>query len=214
MNPQSIEQPPLTGSRKKLLDAVTSSIREKGYAATGVDEICGKAGVTKGAFFHYFPSKKSAAIAAVDDWSKKCDAFFAAAAYHQFDDPLDRVLAYLDFRKTMVRGPIAEITCIAGTMIQEVYNTHPDILQACHDCIASHAATVEADIAEAMKRYRIREPWTAESLAQHTLVVLHGAIIMAKAKENIAVVEESIDHLRCYIELLFRSPKTNPHRSN
>jgi len=65
---------------------------------------------------------------------------------------------------------------------------------------------VESDIADAMKRYHIRAPWTAESLALHTQAVLQGAFILAKAKGNAAVVEASIDHLRRYVELLFRRP--------
>lgn len=34
--------------------------------------------------------------------------------------------------------------------------------------VSGHAAKVEADIAEAMKRYRIRAPWTAEPGAAYT----------------------------------------------
>ena len=61
-----------------------------------------------------------------------------------------------------------------------------------------------------MKRYRIRSSWTAESLALHTQAVLQGAFILAKAKKNAAVsaavAAASIEHLRRYIELLFRTP--------
>lgn len=195
-----------------LLDAAISIIRKKGYAATSVDELCAWAGVTKGAFFHHFPSKDSLAVAAVNRWTDDTTAFFAAAPYHRFDDPLDRVLGYLDFRRAMLRGDVAEFTCLAGTMVQEAYGTHPDIRHACGASIGSHAAKVESDIADAMKRYRLRAPWTAESLALHTQAVLQGAFILAKAKGNAAVVGASIDHLRRYIELLFRRPKKNPSR--
>jgi TetR/AcrR family transcriptional regulator, transcriptional repressor for nem operon len=210
MSSQPIARPPSGGARSKLLDAAISIIREKGYAATSVDELCAKAGVTKGAFFHHFPSKDSLAVAAANHWSELSGALFAAAPYHRFDDPLDRVLGYLDFRKTMLRGDVAEFSCLAGTMVQEAYGTHPDIRHACDASIGGHAATVETDIADAMKRYRIRAPWTAESLALHTQVVLQGAFILAKAKGNAGVVEASIDHLRRYVELLFRDPRKKP----
>jgi len=59
-----------------------------------------------------------------------------------------------------------------------------------------------------MKRYRIRAPWTAESLALHTQAVLQGAFILAKAKAKAkggaAIAAASIDHLHRYIELLFQ----------
>jgi TetR/AcrR family transcriptional repressor of nem operon len=195
-------------TRQKLFGATISTIAEKGYAATAVDEICAKAGVTKGAFFHYFPSKQSLTVAAVNDWAEKCDAFYAAAAYHELNDPLDRVLGFLDFRKEMLRAPLALISCPVGTMIQEVFETHPEILRACEECIFGQVATVEVDIAEALKRYGIGSEWNAKSLALHTHAVLQGIYILAKANGNVAVAEESIDHLRRYVEILFRRPKT------
>jgi TetR/AcrR family transcriptional regulator, transcriptional repressor for nem operon len=214
MSQQPSERSPSGGARSKLLDAAFSIIRQKGYAATSVDELCARAGVTKGAFFHHFPSKDSLAVAAVNQWSVMSAGFFAAAPYHGFDDPLERVLGYIDFRKAMLRGDVAEFTCLAGTMVQEAYETHPDIRHACDASIGGHAATVESDIADAMKRYHIRAPWTAESLALHTQAVLQGAFILAKAKGNAAVAEASIDHLRRYIELLFRRPRKRASRKD
>jgi TetR/AcrR family transcriptional repressor of nem operon len=213
MHPLPIERSP-GGARSKLLDAAVEIIRKKGYAGTSVDELCARAGVTKGAFFHHFPSKDSLAVAAANHWSELSSAVFAIAPYRRFDDPLDRVLGYLDFRKAMLRGEVAEFTCLAGTMIQEAYETHPDIRIACDATIVSHAANVESDIADAMQRYHIRAPWTAESLALHTQVVLQGAFILAKAKGNAAVAEASIDHLRRYVELLFDLPRKKVGRKS
>jgi TetR/AcrR family transcriptional repressor of nem operon len=194
--------------KEKLLDAALSLIREKGYSSTSVDQLCAQAGVTKGALFHYFKSKDALAVAAANHWSKITEAFFETAPYHNHSDPLDRVLGYLDFRKAILKGDIAEFTCLAGTMVQEVYGTNPDIRAACEASISGHAAKVEADIAAAMKRYRIRAPWTAESLALHTQAVLQGAFILAKAKGNAATAAASIDHLRRYVELLFQPAKS------
>src|SRR5258707_311423 len=168
--------------RVKLLDAALATIREKGYSSTSVDELCTQAGVSKGAFFHYFKSKDALAVAAAKHWSEITGAFFETAPYHKHSDPLDRVLGYLDFRKAILKGEIAEFTCLAGMMVQEIYGTHPDIREACEASISGHAATIEADIAEAMKRYRIRGPWTAESLALHTQAVIQGAFTFAQAK--------------------------------
>jgi TetR/AcrR family transcriptional regulator, transcriptional repressor for nem operon len=203
---QPIEQSMSGGARSKLLDAAISTIREKGYAATSVDELCAQAGVTKGAFFHHFKSKEALGVAAAHHWSEITGTFFESAPYHKHSDPLERVLGYLDFRKGILKGEIAEFTCLVGTMVQEVYDTKPDIRDACEASISTHAAKVESDIADAIKLYRIRAPWTADSLALHMQVVLQGAFILAKAKGNARVAETSIDHLRRYVELLFRRP--------
>jgi TetR/AcrR family transcriptional repressor of nem operon len=192
------------GARQKLLDAALSVIREKGYSSTSVDELCSQAGVTKGAFFHHFKSKDALGVAAAHHWSETTAALFETAPYHRHSDPLERVLSYLDFRKTLLKGELAEFTCLVGTMVQEIYDTNPDIREACEASISSHAARVGVDIAEAMKRYRIRGPWSAESLALHTQAVLQGAFILAKAKGGPEIAVASINHLRRYIELLFQ----------
>jgi TetR/AcrR family transcriptional repressor of nem operon len=204
VEPQATPRSVKSESRQKLLSAAISLVREKGYSATTVDQMCERAGVTKGAFFHHFKSKDALALASANYWSECSCAVFASAPYHAHGDPLDRVLGYLEFRKAMLATTdIREISCFAGTMIQEVYATHPDLARASEATISDHAADIEEDIAAAMKEHRIRARWTAASLALHTQAVLQGSIILAKAKGGTEVAIESINHLRRYIELLF-----------
>ena len=189
-------------------------IREQGYASTSVDELCAQAGVSKGAFFHHFPSKEALAVAAANHWSEITGALFEAAPYHRHTDPLDRVLGYLDFRKAILKGEVAEFTCLVGTMVQETYGTHPEIRAACEASISGHAALIAADIAEAMDRHRIRASWTAESLALHMQAVLQGAFVLAKATGDAAIAAASIDHLHRYIELLFQTARRKPRKAS
>ena len=213
-----MSEPPVTpyrptraSARERLLDAALRLIRRKGYAATTVDELCAAAGVTKGAFFHHFRSKEDVGVAAARHWAAVTGALFEAAPYHAPADPLDRVYAYLDFRARLVSGTAAEFTCLAGTMAQETFETTPPIRDACHAAIAGHAATLAADFAGAIERYGTKAAVTADALALHTQAVLQGAFILAKARNDPAMVLEQIDHLRRYFTLLFgRGPGTVP----
>jgi len=199
-------------ARQKLLDAALAVIREKGYVATTVDELCERAGVAKGSFFHHFAGKEALAVAAANYWSQTTGALFADAPYHAHKDPLDRVLGYIDFRRALLKGDVPDFTCLVGTMVQEIYETNPLIRDACDDSISSHAEKIETDIAEAMTQRGIHASWTAKSLALHTQAVLQGAFILAKAKGGAEIAIESADHLRRYIELLFRASTTTKER--
>jgi TetR/AcrR family transcriptional repressor of nem operon len=195
-------------SKTKFLDAALHVIRIKGYTATRVEDICEAAELTKGSFFHHFDTKEALALAAAEYWRALTAAFFEAAPYQAEPDPLARLLAYVDFRKAMLHGELAEFTCLVGTMVQEVYETHPAIRFACDRSISEHAATLEADIAECLRLYGVTGDWTASSLALYTQAVIQGAFILAKAKGGPAVAADCIDHLRRYLKLLFAQPKS------
>ncbi|WP_306259850.1 TetR/AcrR family transcriptional regulator [Pararhizobium sp. IMCC21322] len=192
-------------ARTRLLEAARDIIRQKGFAATSVDDLCQSAGVTKGAFFHHFKTKESLGVAAANFWAETTSALFINAPYHEPADPLDRVLAYLDFRRSIIGGETFEYTCLVGTMAQEVHASTPAIRDACADSIFGHAATLEADITAAMQARGIAADWTAGSLARHTQTVLQGAFILAKASGDPDMARESVDHLIRYVRQLFRT---------
>ena len=194
-------------SKTKFLDAALHVFRAKGYSATRVDDICEAAQLTKGSFFHHFDTKEDLALAAAEHWRVMTGAVFAAAPYQAISGPRDRLLAYVDFRKALLQGSLPQFTCLVGTMVQEVYDTHPAIRDACEKNISEHAATLEADIAACMRRYNVAGNWTAQSLALYTQAAIQGAFVLAKANGGAAVAADCIDHLRRYLELLFAPPK-------
>jgi len=194
-------------ARDKVLDAALAVIRLKGYAATTVDDLCARAGVTKGAFFHHFTSKQDLAVAAAERWSERAQSLFGEAPYHGKPDPLERVLGYIEFRKSLLRGGIAEFSCLVGTMVQETYDSNPSIRDACARSILGHAATLESDIEAAIEHYGLAPSWTAKSLALYTQAALQGAFILAKATGGAKAASDAVEHLHRYVELLFRKPK-------
>ena len=195
-------------ARDKLLMAALKVIRTKGFEATTVDDLCKEAGVTKGAFFHHFKTKQDAIIAATQFWTMVTSQLFAQADYHKHEDPLDQVIAYIDFRAALLdMGGLPEITCLLGTTVQETYTSHPALREACDVGITTHADTVRDMIAAAKARHAPNATWSVDSLALHTQAVIQGAFIVAKAKNDKEVARDSIIHLRRYFELLFQYAK-------
>ncbi len=190
-----------SGTRDKLLDAAVALIRRQGFAATSIDQLCAAAEVTKGGFFHHFASKEALGVAAAEHWGAVTAPLFAAAGYHAAPDALARVLAYLDLRETMIEGASDAFTCLAGTLAQEVHQSHPKIARAAQAAIEGHAATLEADIAEALAAHAVAGV-DARGLALHFQVVLQGGFVLAKAQGDAEVARASVRHLKRYVTLL------------
>jgi len=171
---------PLT--KQKLLDAAQELMLTKGYTDTSVEEICTAAGVTKGSFFHYFAGKE--------------------APFRRKQDPLERVFGYIDFLIEKARSPMTK-GCLLGTFVQELSQTHPKIRSVCAAGFEGQADRLKQDLEEAKAKYVPRARWSSQSLAEHVLAVAQGAIILAKAKQDRKVIEESLAHVREYLKNIF-----------
>jgi TetR/AcrR family transcriptional repressor of nem operon len=195
-------------SKTRLVDAAIDLVRTKGYNAMRIDDVCATAGVTKGSFFHHFKAKDDLALAAAEEWRQRAMGLCETVSSARFPDPCDRLLAYLDLRRELIAGDMVEWTCFGGTMIQEIHLTHPGLRDACQRGIADHAAELAAVIETARRQHGIVADWTADSLAQHILAVIQGALLLAKGGQDPAVAHQAIGHLRRYVEQLFdRRPR-------
>ncbi len=196
-------------TRMKLLEAARDTIRLKGYAGTTVDDVCAAAGSTKGSFFHHFDSKEQLGIAAAQEFGAMAQGIFSTAPYHAHLDPVDRLLGYVDFRIAMLDGDISLYTCLLGTMVQEVYATHPQLREVCNQQMTDHIAELEIDIEAAKKLYASDATWTVKSVGYFIQVVIQGAFVYAKAQQNPQVAIDSLMHLRAYLESIFKNRKQN-----
>src|SRR5436190_2437270 len=85
----------VSDAKQRLLDATIDLIWQHSYGAVTVDNICERAGVKKGSFYYFFPSKTDLVVAALDShWQSlkpTLDATFAAEV-----PPLDRFHNYFE----------------------------------------------------------------------------------------------------------------------
>jgi len=87
----------------KLLDATAECLAELGYARTTTTEICRRAGVSRGAMLHHFPSKAVLVAAACEHvFQRRVDEFRLAIA--AVPEGGDRVSAAIDITWAMFKG--------------------------------------------------------------------------------------------------------------
>jgi AcrR family transcriptional regulator len=60
-------------TRSNILDASIRLFAVQGFERTTVSEICTEAGVSKGAFFHHFPTKQDVFLQVLDNWLAALD---------------------------------------------------------------------------------------------------------------------------------------------
>ena len=74
-------------TRNHILEAATQLFSKTGYDATGVAEICQAAGVSKGAFYHHFPTKQAIFMALLNSYLNGIETGFNTMRLETQDVP-------------------------------------------------------------------------------------------------------------------------------
>ena len=91
-------------TRTRLLDATLECLCDLGYARTTTPEIARRAGLSRGAQLHHFPTKAELVTSAVEHLFTRRDAEFREA-FARVPAGTDRYAAAIDILWTMVSGP-------------------------------------------------------------------------------------------------------------
>lgn len=200
MTTQTTEKP----RKERLLDSALELMIDKGYEATTVDEICEKAGVTKGSFFYYFKNK--------EDLGQKLLHYFAEMNAEKIQsslcnigtDPLERVYATIDCTIKMISQSNAK-GCLVGTFAQELSESHPDIRNICAQLFKAATENFKKDLIEAKKQYAPKANFDVDSLADSYLALIQGTMIMIKAQQDRSIIQGTLKHYKLYLETLFQN---------
>lgn len=107
-------------TRELLLRAGVAALTEKGFAATGLDDILGRVGVPKGSFYHYFDSKEALGTALIARYG----AYFSRKLAQHFNNadlsPLARLQAFIDDAKAGMAKYGYQRGCLIGNLGQEM----------------------------------------------------------------------------------------------
>lgn len=175
----------------------------QGYTATTVDQVCGEAGLTKGSFFHYFKSKEQIGEAAIDYFSCCQRDTHSQGSFNQLKDPLERFLGMLDFFASKVNDPTCPKACLVGNLAQELSNTNSELRSCCEASFDAWTRGLTALLTAAKEKHPPAIDFEPESVANMMLSLVQGSLLVAKTKQDAAIIVQNVKHCRSYIETLF-----------
>lgn len=193
----------LSPTKQKLLAAAQQLMLSKGYPATTLDDICTAARVTKGSFFHYFASKEHLGKAVLEHFVDHLFKTMQSAPFAKKRDPLERVYGYVDFVGKMAKHPDVVQGCLLGSFAQDLSDTHPAIRAQCGGYFDRWALTLKRDLDAAKTKHAPRATFDTQSLAEHFITVVEGALILVKAKQDGKILEKQLHHFKRYLRSLY-----------
>ncbi len=193
-----------SSTKQKLLDIAKEQIMTKGYNATTVEEICNIAEVTKGAFFYYFKTKEDLGVSVLQDYWQTRQRQFADSDWSEALTPQQKLAGFLDtIGHVFIHDPKG-YSCLAGIFSQELATVNPTMQELVASLFDEWTAQV-IPILEELKSARPNIDVDVDHLADHIVVVLEGAIVLALARQNPKIITQQLAVLNTHIQMIFRS---------
>ncbi|MFD5325390.1 TetR/AcrR family transcriptional regulator [Streptomyces sp. NPDC127092] len=180
-------------ARERLLDATGELMRARGYAAVGVAEICAKAEVKKGSFYHFFESKQALTVEVVDAYWAAERACWTEAVTGPGPalDRLRRLLAGPAELQRRVREATGSVDgCLLGNLALELSTQEPDVRARLDRIFDEQIAMVAAVLTEAAEEGAVPADRSGPEVARAVVAQLEGLVLLAKLKNDPAVLDE------------------------
>ncbi len=192
--PQS-ETDPQPGARERLIAAAAKLFQEKGYAATGLNDILALANSPKGSLYHHFPGGKAELGAAAMQAAGKGMARALIECRKKTQSSADAVRAYGALLAGWLEGSAFVRGCPVATVALE---------EAPGDGPVAQAAAAAFDHAqkafETMLVAEGLEDGLAKRRAAFGLAAIEGALIQARLKRSADPVRDAADDIAALIE--------------
>jgi TetR/AcrR family transcriptional repressor of nem operon len=197
-------------SRDRILDAAQGLVMTQGFAGTSIDNILKEAGLTKGAFFHYFKGKADLAFALVERHSRKDLAMFeelAAKSEEESSDPLEQVLLFLEYFEEYISNSVDPSPgCMYAVYTYESMQFEPRVRDFVADILRQWTSIYVRKFQEVIDRYEPAIPVTARQLAEMIVSVVEGGLVLQRAYGDVRVTSRQSEQFRNYLKLLFTGP--------
>lgn len=190
------QDPDRSETRGKLIRAGLVHLTERGYGATGVDEILKSAGVPKGSFYHHFGSKAAFGAALIEAYHGYFRGKLDAAFSDRTKPPLDRLRAFVaDAEAGMARHGYAR-GCLIGNLGQEMGALPEDFRARLVEVLEDWQMRTAVCLAEAQAADALVPGADPEALAMFFWTGWEGAVLRAK-------MERGPDPLRAFAQSFF-----------
>ena len=152
----------------------------------GIQEICNRAGVQKGSFYHFFPSKRDLTLAVLDHFHEYSKAHMLEAFAPEIP-PLERFGRYVQTGYESQKKLKEETGCMPGCPFSNLaseLSTQDEVIRAKLDGIfRDMIAPIEQALTEAISSGDIPET-DVTATAEGIFAYLEGVVLLAKTRND------------------------------
>jgi AcrR family transcriptional regulator len=182
-------------TRQRLLSAGERLFRTQGYAGTGLKQLTETADAPWGSLYHFFPGGKEQLGAEVLRYAGALYGRGIAAIFERFTDPAEAAERMFLGEATVLSTSDYRDGCPIASVTLDIASTSEELRAACAEAFAGWLEAIASGL-----RAAGAPDDTAKALAGFILSAMEGAIVLARAAKNPAVLLQSARFVRAAVE--------------
>jgi TetR/AcrR family transcriptional repressor of nem operon len=194
-------------TRTKIMNAAQSQILNNGFGGTTIDSIIEEAGVSKGAFFHYFSSKDELGHTLVKRYAEADTEHLESTlskAEGLSDDPLQQLLIFVKlFEQEAESLEEPYPGCLFASFLSQSDLFDSRIMEIIRNSMLEWRIRVKDKLEEILQNYRPEKEVDIESLADMLLVIFEGSFVLSESHQDSQIIARQLSHYHTYLQLLF-----------
>ena len=174
-------------AKERLIDTAIDQIRARSYESVSVDRLCRHAGVKKGSFYHFFPSKQELMLTALDHYWENTQRRILRPAFQTDLPPLERIALAFEYaaanQRELKRRTGQVQGCAMGNLALELSTQCDAIRLKLDSFFAQFAGYFEQALVEAQARGDVGDI-DPRVLSKSLVAYLYGCILLAKTSND------------------------------
>lgn len=197
-------------AKSRIVVAAMELFGAKGYQSTSVADILQRAGANPGSLYAAFESKQGVLLAVLEAYRRGIGPMLLEPAWGHVSDPVEKVFALLAAYRGLLIHSQCDYGCPIGSLALELHEPDPPV----RHLLAANFDGWTAAVRDCLRAVPGKDPRDTEALAVFVLVVMEGAVMLARTHRDIAPFDAAIAQLRHYFTLLGLSgPGPVPERT-
>ena len=181
-------------TQQRILDSARELIFSRSYADVGVAAICEHAGVKKGSFYHFYPSKQALIIAVLDAQFFETQSNMISKAFAEDVPPLARLERFTDmayrFQKQLNAHTGHVLGCPFGNLANELSTQDEPIRKKIQQTFAKLQNLFGGVLLAAQEAGDLAQDIDAGATAQAMLAYFEGVMLLAKNQNEPEVIRQ------------------------
>jgi AcrR family transcriptional regulator len=196
-----VKQPSIE-TRNAILQKNFQSIFKNGYQATRTDKVIAELGITKGAFYHYFPDKMSMGLAIIDEILRPMYASYWENAQNSPMHPIDTISEALNHIGEMASEESISLGCPLNNLSQEMATIDETFRAKLAEIINHNIKIIAGLLTKGIENGQILPTIEPYSAACFVWASLEGCFGLGKALNSLPAFRASLETLLKHLQAM------------